>query len=78
MAEEVISPPVAGMEPDELAEWFESLDDVARRDGAGQVRELLAALRARAGVRQISPSSRAWIRAGGEVASTAEKGSMIS
>jgi len=58
MAEEVLSPPVAGMEPDELAEWFESLDDVARRDGAGQVEQLLAALRERAARAGVSVPSR--------------------
>ncbi len=50
MAEQaVLSPPVPGMDQDELAEWFESLDDPARREGLEQVDRLLAALRERAG-----------------------------
>ena len=48
MPEEVLSPPVAGIDPDELAEWFESLDDLVHRAGPEQVGQLLAALHARA------------------------------
>jgi pyruvate dehydrogenase E1 component len=36
------------MDPDELVEWFESLDDVAQRNGADQVDRLLASLAVRA------------------------------
>ncbi|MCA9220972.1 MAG: hypothetical protein KDA71_11640, partial [Planctomycetales bacterium] len=39
---------IAGMETDELAEWFECLDDVALRHGDEQVQQLLEALQGRA------------------------------
>lgn len=39
---------IRGMDADELAEWFECLDDVAFRHGSEQVHALLAALGARA------------------------------
>jgi pyruvate dehydrogenase E1 component len=48
MAEQVLSPPVPGMDADELAEWYESLDDLARRDGADRIDRLLTSLSERA------------------------------
>ncbi len=39
---------ITGMDTDELAEWFECLDDVALRHGDEQVRQLLEALQGRA------------------------------
>jgi len=33
MVEENLSPAVPGMDSDELAEWYESLDDFAHRTG---------------------------------------------
>jgi hypothetical protein len=29
MVEEILSPPVGGIDPDELAEWYESLDHLS-------------------------------------------------
>jgi len=48
---------IARMDADELAEWFECLDDVALRHGDDQVRQLLAALHNRASSRGIHPAS---------------------
>ena len=48
MAPQRLSPPVPEMDADELAEWYESLDDLALRDGAGQVDRLLTSLTVRA------------------------------
>jgi pyruvate dehydrogenase E1 component len=48
VAEQRLSPPVPGMDQDELAEWYESLDDLAHRDGADRVDRLLTSLSARA------------------------------
>jgi pyruvate dehydrogenase E1 component len=48
MAEQVLSPPVPGMDGDELAEWYESLDDLAQRNGAGRIDRLLTSLWERA------------------------------
>lgn len=44
MVEEMLSPPVAGLEPDELADWFDSLDDLIQREGTNQAERLLMSL----------------------------------
>jgi pyruvate dehydrogenase E1 component len=48
MVEETLSPAIPGMDSDELAEWYESLDDLAHRKGADQVNQLLVSLAERA------------------------------
>ena len=47
MTEQVLSPTILGLDADELAEWYESLDDLALREGGEQVKRLLATLLAR-------------------------------
>lgn len=52
MGDEVLTTPVPEVDQDEIAEWFESLDDFVRRNGAGRVEQLLKALARRGGQRE--------------------------
>ena len=45
---------VSGIEPDELEEWFESLDDVLVRYGPQRLQELLVNLQERAYLRGVT------------------------
>lgn len=48
MLEELKNPALAGMDPEEMEEWFESLDDVLHRYGPKHLQELLVVLQERA------------------------------
>ena len=58
MIEEVLSPSVPGMDSGELAEWLESLDDLAAREGTDQVERLLTVLISRARRHGAQPTTR--------------------
>ena len=53
MAEQLIDGAVEGIDPTELEEWFESLEDVIQRYGSDKVTQLLVSLRERAYIRGV-------------------------
>ena len=54
MVDDSLKATVSGIEPDELDEWFESLDDVLHRYGPERLRELLVILQERAYLRGVT------------------------
>lgn len=45
---------ISGIDPAELEDWFDSLDDVLHRHGAQRLRELLVVLQERAYLRGVT------------------------
>ncbi|MFN8709414.1 MAG: pyruvate dehydrogenase (acetyl-transferring), homodimeric type, partial [Planctomyces sp.] len=54
MANQAVLQSVTGIDPDELQEWYESLEDVLNRHGAEKLRQLLIHLQERAYARGIT------------------------
>ena len=54
MVDQAILDTVSGIHPDELQEWYESLEDILHRYGADRLRELLIHLQERAYARGVT------------------------
>ncbi len=58
MVQDTLYPPVLGMKQDELADWFESLDDLVYRKGSETTNQLLAALHRRSDLHEKTTAGR--------------------